>query len=80
MLARLTEQSAILQGLLWLGLVGIVALLKVVIGSCLEGKTTPPSRTSYLVFVLEELRRLRDRGRLTSAEYEALKRRMLSGS
>lgn len=80
MLAQAAEQAAVLQGLLWLGVVGGVMLLGVATGLYLRKKSMVAARRSSPSFALEDLRRLLAAGRLTRAEYESLKRKTLDGS
>ena len=74
-LDAMTARSAAFEVLLWLATTVAAIVLIVVICIYVRGRMRSPARGGEAGFSLEELRRLRDEGSLTMAEYEALKQK-----
>ena len=76
-LAQSTDQAAAFEGLLWLaGLVFALMLAAVVLAYVRKRlRASEPDQTHG--FTLDRLRHMRDRGDLTTAEYEALRQKAL---
>ena len=79
-LAQSSEQAAALAGLLWIGAIVLAFLAVVVLLQRLRRRMNSSHSESGADFTLDELRRLRDGGSLTAAEYEAIKRKSLHSS
>ncbi len=80
LIAQSTRREQTLEGFLWLAAVVLVgtALLAIIAyvkrrRDAVSGRHAPP-------FTLDELRRMRDAGKLSPEEYETLKRRLLCGT
>lgn len=80
MLAGTSEQTAIFEGLHWLGVMVITAMLAFSVAVSVRRKTKAAAAKPAPEFTLDQLRDLRDRGELTISQYEALKQRVLDGS
>ena len=78
-LAQSPGQAAAVEAFIWLGVVVVALLLGVVVVSYLRRKARTSARTPAPVFSLEQLCELHDRGDLTDAEYETLRRKLLEG-
>ncbi len=77
----LTQSAAdgvLFDGVFWLGVIVITALLGAVMLGYLKNRVRTFGQAQGVDFTLEDLRRLRDGGALTTAEYEKLKRRLVS--
>ena len=73
MLAGTSEQTAIYEGLHWLGVMVITAMLAFSVAVSVRRKTKAAAAKPAPEFTLDQLRDLRDRGELTISQYEALK-------
>ncbi len=69
--------SGVIEGFAWLGLILAVVVACAVAVRYIKGRIRSTMEESTLVFNLEDLRRLRDNGDLTLAEYETLRRRLV---
>ena len=70
--------AAVLDSLMWLAAVVGVAIIATTILAYTRRRMRSSLKDQAPGFTLEDLRSLRDRGRLTSAEYEDLARQMCS--
>jgi len=77
-LAESVGYAEAIPGLLWLAAVVAAAILAAVAGRMLFRRLAFSARTVAPALTLEEVRRLRDRSRLTEAEYEALRNKLLA--
>ena len=78
--AQPAEQAAALEGLLWVGAIVMACLAAVVVLLHLCRRMSSSHRYSQADFGLDELRRLRDRERLSPTEYEAIRQKSLHRS
>ena len=78
-LGQPSGRAATFEGLLWIGAIVLAFLLIVVVLHHVHKKMDASGKSGRADFTLQELRRLRDDGRLTEAEYEVLKRTTLDG-
>ncbi len=73
-----SRDEAYFEGTLLLGGVVLVAVPAVLLLSSVRSRVRRPGRMTDPMFSLAELRRLRDKGELTTAEHDALQRRALN--
>jgi hypothetical protein len=74
---RSAEPAVAFEALFWLGGLVLGLLLTVVVLAYIRKRLRQRSATEEPAFTLQDLRRMRDDGRLSTGEYEALRRRML---
>ncbi len=80
LIAQTVRQQRTLEGFLWLAAVVIVGTTLLALLAFLKRKRDAVSGRRALPFTVNELRKLRDGGKISPEEYEALKRRVLCGS
>jgi hypothetical protein len=73
-------ETATFTALLWFGAIVLAFLLMLAVMQYARRRVRSSGRDAPPTFTLEELRRLRDQGRLDEAEYEAIKERTLHSS
>ncbi len=74
---RFGKQEAALEGLVWLGALVLATLLIALVALYVRKRFLRRSEVQTPEFTLDELRKLRDAGELTVAQYEALRDRMV---
>ena len=79
LVAAQPSDRAVLEGLTWFAGVVVTTLLAAVVVAYLMRRFRTRDETWTPRFTLEELRRLKERGDLTDAEYHALRQRTLGG-
>jgi hypothetical protein len=72
-------EAATFEGLLWLGALLVVVSSVAVVLVYLRRRTRRPGQPTEPSFTLEDLRRLRDEGTVSTTEYEALRDKMVQG-
>ena len=73
-------EGVLFDGVFWLGAIVVTALLGAIMLGYLKSRVRAIEQAQGADFTLEDLRRLRDGGALTTAEYEKLKRGLVSGA
>jgi hypothetical protein len=73
------DQAAVFEGLLWLGALLLTVGGAAVVASWLRRRVRASSLQGEASFSLDQLRRLRDQGTITKAEYETLLRQATRG-
>ncbi|MCH8966161.1 MAG: SHOCT domain-containing protein [Planctomycetes bacterium] len=79
LVAAQPSDRAVLEGLTWFVGVVVTMLLAAVVVAYLMRRLRARDETWTPRFTLEQLRRLKERGDLTDAEYHALRQRTLGG-
>lgn len=79
-LAQSSEQIAAFEGLLRVGAIVLASLLAVALVHHISKRLDASRRDIRADFTLDQFRRLRDKGSLSAAEYDAIKRESLHGS
>lgn len=72
-----SDQATAFESVLWFGGLVVVLMLSALVIAYLRKWFARPDRVPGIGLTLEDLRRQRDRGRLTIAEYETLKAALL---
>jgi hypothetical protein len=73
------DQAVVFDGLLWFGALLLAVGGATVVASWLRRRMRAPSLPGESSFSLDQLRRLRDQGTITKAEYETLLRQATRG-
>ena len=77
--AQSTEQKKMFEGLLWMGATILALVFAGALVSYFRKRVASHGEGEGPDFTLDELRRLKETGSLTPAEYEALKKRAIAG-
>lgn len=78
-LVQTEKRAAAFEGLVWIGGIVLVFLLIVVLLQHVHKRLHSSRRGDAADFTLQDLRRLRENGGLTEAQFEALKQKTLDG-
>ncbi len=70
-------QEAAFEGLTWLGVLIAVVIVSVIILVFIRSRTRRTRQLTEPSFSLDDLRKLRDRGAVTIAEYETLRKKLV---
>ena len=76
--AQSTEQKKMFEGLLWMGATILALVFAGALVAYFRKRAVSHGEGEGPDFTLDELRRLKEAGSLTPAEYEALKKRAIS--
>ncbi len=76
--AQSTEQKKMFEGLLWMGATILALVFAGALVAYFRKRVASHGEGEGPDFTLDELRRLKEAGNLTPAEYEALKKRSIS--
>jgi|GEM_PF-3800385 len=71
------NHEAIVEGMLWVGGIVVAFALAVVVLSCVKKRLEARPKPTEAVFGLDELREMKDKGELTTEQYEALRQRTI---
>ncbi|UCE58205.1 MAG: hypothetical protein JSU63_12270 [Phycisphaerales bacterium] len=77
--AQSTEQKKVLEGLLWMGVIIVALVFAAALITYLRKRVVSQGDCEAPDFTLDQLRRLKEAGRLTPIEYETLKKRAIDG-
>lgn len=71
------SQEAAFKGLMWLGVLIALLIVSVIILAFIRSRMRRTRQLTEPSFSLDDLRKLRDRGAVTTAEYETLRKRLV---